>query len=89
MLALPSVAPLVGFVARGRSPRDFHDHSEDYCEYRVRIGRMVEVPIDLAQAAVILKDRIFASPNRPGKDRGQTITDRAQAAAAATLRLAF
>ena len=49
---------------------------------------MVEVRAGLAQVTVTLEDRLFASHDRAWST-GQTITDRAHVAAAATLRTAF
>ena len=90
MLALPPVVPLVGFAARVRLPRDYYVrvHGNDYSVDPAGIGRMVEVRADLTRVTVTLEDRLLASHDRAWST-GQTITDRAHVAAAATLRTAF
>ncbi|WP_422386402.1 Mu transposase domain-containing protein [Cryobacterium breve] len=71
MLALPPVAPLVGFAARVRLPRDYsvRVHGNDYSVDPAGIGRTVEVRADLDQVTVTLKDRSFASHNRAWSPR--------------------
>jgi transposase len=87
MVALPPVAPTVGWKT---STRLAHDHyvriaSNDYSVHPAVIGRLVEVVADLEQVTVTCGGRTVARHQRCWASH-QTITDPAHAAAAAVLR---
>jgi transcriptional regulator with XRE-family HTH domain len=90
MLPLPPLAPVVGFAARVRLPRDYYVRvaSNDYSVDPTAIGRMVDVTADLTQVTVKMDERIIASHDRHWAT-GQTITDPAHVAQAQVLRRAF
>jgi hypothetical protein len=81
MLPLPPLAPVVGFAARVRLPRDYYVRvaSNDYSVDPTAIGRMVDVTADLTQVTVKMDERIIASHDRHWAT-GQTITDPAHVA---------
>ncbi|AEE46996.1 Integrase catalytic region [Cellulomonas fimi ATCC 484] len=83
MLALPPVAPQLGWRARVRLPRDHYVRlgSNDYSVDPVAVGRFVEVIADLQQVTVRLGTRVVAVHERCWA-RWQTITDPAHRAAA-------
>jgi hypothetical protein len=90
MLALPPVAPAVGWVNRVRLGRDYYVRV-DSCDYSVdpaAIGRFVEVTADLSRVEVHHQGRLVASHDRVWA-RGMTITDPAHVAAAKVLREQF
>jgi hypothetical protein len=66
MLALPPVAPVVGWVNRVRLGRNYHVRI-DYSDYSVdpaTIGRHVDVRADLARAEVRHERRSIAAHDR-------------------------
>ena len=83
MLALPPVAPQLGWLTRVRLPRDHYVRlgSNDYSVDPVAVGRFVDVVADLQQVTVRLGTKVVASHLR-GWARWQTITDPAHRAAA-------
>jgi hypothetical protein len=90
MLALPPVAPTVGWVNRVRLGRDYYVRldSNDYSVDPAVIGRFVEVSADLAKVEVRHEGRLVAAHDRVWA-RGQTITDPVHVAAAKVLREQF
>lgn len=90
MLPLPPLAPLVGFTARERLPRDYYVRvaSNDYSVDPTAIGRLVDVTANLSQVIVRLDTRIVACHDRVWSI-AQTITDPAHVEQAARLRHAF
>ncbi|MGH7511087.1 MAG: IS21 family transposase [Gemmatimonadales bacterium] len=89
MLELPPVAPVVGWRATTRLPRDHYVRldSNDYSVHPSVIGRKVEVGADLDQVIVTCQGQVVASHARCWADH-QTLTDPAHAEAAARLRQA-
>lgn len=89
MIELPPVAPVVGWHASTRLPRDHYVRldSNDYSVHPSVIGRRVDVAADLDQVSVSCQGRLVASHSRCWADH-QSITDPAHAAAAAQLRQA-
>lgn len=83
MLALPPVAPQLGWRERVRLPRDHYVRlgSNDYSVDPVAVGRFVDVVADLQQVTVRLGPKVVASHLRCWA-RWQTITDPAHRAAA-------
>ena len=89
MLVLPPVAPVVGWRATTRLPRDHYVRldSNDYSVHPAVIGRRVEVVAGLEQVVVTCDGRVVAQHERCWADH-QSITDPAHAAAAVELRQA-
>ena len=90
MLALPPVAPAVGWVNRVRLGRDYYVRV-DSCDYSVdpaMIGAFVDVSADLSRVQVHHQGRLVARHDRVWA-RGMTITDPAHVAAAKVLREQF
>ncbi|GAB2863660.1 IS21-like element ISMbo1 family transposase [Myroides odoratimimus subsp. xuanwuensis] len=87
MLALPPVAPMVGWVNRVRLGRDYYVRldSNDYSVDPSVIGRFVDVTADLSRVEVRHEGRLVAAHARVWA-RGMTITDPAHVAAAKALR---
>jgi hypothetical protein len=87
MLALPPIAPSIGFAAQVRLPRDYYVRvaGNDYSVDPVVIGRMLAVRADLAVVTVTCDGRIVAAHDRHPAT-GQTITDPAHVATARRLR---
>jgi transposase len=90
MLALPPVAPVIGWRASLRLPRDHYVRvdANDYSVHPGAVGRRVEVVADLDQVRVTCAGRTVAVHPRCWADH-QTITDPEHAAAAAALRQAL
>jgi transposase len=90
MLALPPVAPAVGWVNRVRLGRDYYVRvdSSDYSVDPAVIGRFVDVHADLARVEVRHEGRLIADHTRVWA-RSMTITDPAHVAAAKVLREQF
>ncbi|SDJ03320.1 Integrase core domain-containing protein [Actinokineospora alba] len=89
MLELPPVAPVVGWRATTRLPRDHYVRvdSNDYSVHPAAVGRRVEIVAGLDQVMVTLEGAEIARHQRCWADH-QSITDPAHAAAAAQLRQA-
>lgn len=89
MLALPPVAPTLGWRASARLPRDHYVRvaSCDYSVHPSAIGRRVEVTADLEQVRVTCAGQAVARHERCWAPH-QTITDPAHQQAAALLRAA-
>jgi transposase len=87
MLALPPIAPAVGWRTSTRLARDHYVRvaSNDYSVHPSVIGRLVEVVADLEQVTVTCRGHIVARHARCWAAH-QTITDPAHAQAAAVLR---
>jgi transposase len=87
MLALPPVAPVIGWRASVRLPRDYYVRvdSNDYSVHPSVIGRRVEVVADLARVVVTCGGKVVADHARAWADH-QSITDPEHAAAAAVMR---
>ncbi|GAA2821473.1 IS21 family transposase [Crossiella cryophila] len=87
MLELPPVAPVTGWRATTRLPRDHYIRldSNDYSVHPSAVGRRVEVIADLEQVAVTVEGLEIARHQRCWADH-QSITDPAHAQAAAQLR---
>ena len=90
MLALPPVAPTVGWVNRVRLGRDYYVRvdSSDYSVDPAVIGRFVDVHTNLSRVEVRHSGRLVAAHDRVWA-RGMTITDPAHVAAAKVLREQF
>ncbi|NTW42772.1 MAG: transposase, partial [Cellulomonadaceae bacterium] len=86
MLALPPLAPQLGWRGRVRLPRDHYVRvgSNDYSVDPVAVGRFVEVVADLQQVTVRLGSKVVAEHARCWA-RWQTITDPTHKAAALAL----
>ncbi|MBO3102590.1 IS21 family transposase [Cellulomonas fengjieae] len=86
MLALPPVAPQLGWRARVRLPRDHYVRlgTNDYSVDPVAVGRFVDVLADIRQVTVRLGSRVVAVHERSWA-RWQTITDQDHKAAALAL----
>lgn len=89
MLALPPVAPHIGWSTQARLPRDHYVRldSNDYSVDPVAVGRKIAVHTDLQQVTVRLGERLVASHDRCWA-RQQTITDPAHRAAALAMSFA-
>ncbi len=87
MLALPPVAPVTGWAASLRLPRDHYVRldSNDYSVHPAVIGRRVEVRADLQHVRVCCDGRAAAEHERVWA-RHQSITDPAHRDAATALR---
>ncbi len=87
MLALPAVAPVVGWRQSLLLPRDHYVRLDgnDYSVHPAVIGRRVEVIADLHRVRVLCEGRLVADHPRRWA-RHQTISDPQHVAAAATLR---
>lgn len=87
MLALPPIAPSLGWHASTRLARDHYVRigSNDYSVDPAAIGRRVDIHADLQTVTVRWGDRIVASHARHWGTH-QTIHDPAHLAAAATMR---
>ncbi|GAA2878361.1 transposase [Nonomuraea rubra] len=87
MVALPPVAPIVGWCTATRLARDHYVRlaSNDYSVHPSAIGRLVEVVADLEQVTVTCAGQVVARHQRCW-DVHQTLTDPAHAQAAAALR---
>jgi transposase len=89
MLTLPPVAPVVGWRASLRLPRDHYVRvdSKDYSVDPVAVGRAVEVTADLDRVRVSWAGRVVADHSRCWA-RHQSLTDPAHVRAAAAMRAA-
>ncbi|MFI7521351.1 IS21 family transposase [Micromonospora globbae] len=89
MLALPPVAPVVGWRLTTRLPRDHYVRvdANDYSVHPSVVGRRVEVTADCDQVEVFCDGRLVARHDRCWAAH-QTITDPAHRQAAADLRIA-
>jgi len=87
MLALPPVAPVTGWRASLRLPRDHYVRLDgnDYSVHPAAIGRRVEVVADLDTVRVFAEGRPVADHTRSWA-RHQTFTDPVHADAARALR---
>jgi transposase len=87
MLPLPPVAPVTGWQASLRLPRDHYIRLDgnDYSVHPAAVGRRVEVTADLDRVRVACDGRLVADHGRCWA-RHQTISDPAHLAAAAQLR---
>lgn len=87
MLALPSVAPVVGWRVSVRLARDHYVRvdSNDYSVHPSVIGRRVEVVADLHRVTVTYAGRVVADHARAWASH-QSITDPGHAAAATVMR---
>ncbi|MEV1200365.1 Mu transposase domain-containing protein [Microbispora rosea] len=87
MVALPPVAPTVGWRRSTRLARDHYVRiaSHDYSVHPSAIGRLVEVIADLEQVSVRCTDRMVARHERCWSAH-PTITDPAHAISAAAMR---
>jgi transposase len=90
MVALPPVAPVVGWRTATRLARDHYVRvaSNDYSVHPQAIGRLVEVVADLEQVRITCGAQTVAAHPRCWAAAHQTITDPAHARAAAALRQA-
>jgi transposase len=89
MIALPPVAPVIGWHKTARLPRDYYVRLDgnDYSVDPAVIGRRIEITADLSRVRVACDGRVVADHERIWA-RHQTITDPAHLAAAAALRSA-
>jgi transposase len=87
MLALPPVAPVVGWHHSTRLPRDYYVRldANDYSVHPEVIGRRIEVAADLHRVRVSCDGRLVADHERIWA-KHQTITDPAHLSAARALR---
>jgi transposase len=87
MLPLPPVAPVTGWQASLRLPRDHYVRLDgnDYSVHPAVVGRRVEVAADLDRVRVWCDGRLVADHTRCWA-RHQTLSDPAHLAAAAQLR---
>jgi transposase len=87
MLALPPVAPMVGWRTGLRLPRDHYVRldANDYSVDPAAVGRHVQVTADLHRVMVSCQGRVVADHARCWA-KHQTLTDPKHAAAAALLR---
>jgi transposase len=87
MVALPPVAPTVGWRLSSRLPRDHYVRldANDYSVHPSVVGRRVEVQADMAHVEVVCDGRPVARHDRCWA-RHQSITDPAHRAAADQLR---
>lgn len=89
MLSLPPVAPVTGWRASSRLPRDHYIRldSNDYSVHPTVIGRRIEVVADLDRVRVVCDGQAVADHERVWAWH-QTISDPAHVAAAKALRRA-
>lgn len=89
MLAMPPVAPVVGWASSVLLPRDHYVRvdTNDYSVHPDAVGRRVQVLADLDQVVVTCAGKLVAAHGRCWSRR-QTITDPDHADAAAALRVA-
>ena len=89
MLALPPLAPQIGWTTQVRLPRDHYVRldSNDYSVDPVAVGRKVTVAADLEQVTVRMGTKVVATHQRCWA-RQQTITDPAHRAAALAMSFA-
>ena len=87
MLTLPPVAPVTGWRASLRLPRDHYVRLDgnDYSVHPGAVGRRVEVIADLERVRVFCDGRLVADHARSWA-RHQTFTESAHAQAATVLR---
>lgn len=87
MLALPPVAPVVGWRSSQRLARDHYVRldSNDYSVHPSVIGRRIEITADLHRVGVLCDGRIVADHERVWA-KHQTVHDPEHLAAATTLR---
>jgi transposase len=87
MLALPPVAPVIGWRTSVRLPRDHYVRidSNDYSVHPAVIGRRVEVVADLHRVRVTCGGKVVADHDRCWADH-QSITDPEHSTAAAAMR---
>ncbi len=87
MLALPPVAPVVGWRSSQRLARDHYVRldSNDYSVHPSVIGRWIEITADLHRVRVLCDGRIVADHERVWA-KHQTVHDPEHLAAATTLR---
>ncbi len=87
MLALPPVAPTVGWQRSVRLPRDHYVRLDgnDYSVHPAAVGRRVDVTADLEQVTVACAGRVVAEHPRCWA-KHQTLTDPVHGTAAAQLR---
>ena len=87
MLALPPVAPVMGWRLSGRLPRDYYVRldSNDYSVHPSVIGRRIEVVADLDRVRVFCDGRVVADHDRVWA-RHQSLTLPEHASAAQRLR---
>ncbi len=87
MLALPPIAPVIGWVNRVRLGRDYYVRldSSDYSVDPTEIGRLVDITADLEHVEVRLAGRLLARHERVWARR-RTVTDPAHVATAKQLR---
>jgi len=87
MLALPPIAPVIGWVNRVRLGRDYYVRidSSDYSVDPTGIGRLVDVTADLTHVEVRLAGRLLARHERVWARR-RTVTDPAHVTTAKQLR---
>jgi transposase len=89
MLALPPVAPVLGWRASTRLPRDHYVRvdANDYSVHPSVIGRRIEVTADLARVRVFSDGKLVADHERAWA-KHQTFHDPQHTAAAKTMRRA-
>ena len=89
MVSLPPVAPVTGWAASLRLPRDHYVRldSNDYSVHPAVIGRRIEVVADLDRVRVLCEGRVVADHQRVWAWH-QTITDPDHLRAANLLRRA-
>ncbi|MEO3770864.1 IS21 family transposase [Micromonospora sp. B9E7] len=89
MLALPPVAPVVGWRQTTRLPRDHYVRLDgnDYSVHPSVVGRRIEVTADCDQVTVFYDGRLVARHDRCWA-KHQSITDPAHRQAAVDLRMA-
>jgi transposase len=87
MLALPPVAPVVGWRSASRLPRDHYVRLDgnDYSVHPQVIGRRIEVTADLSRGRVFSDGRLVADHERAWA-KHQTFHDPRHTAAAKTMR---
>jgi transposase len=87
MIALPPLAPVVGWRHSTRLPRDHYIRldSNDYSVHPAVIGRRIEVNAGLARVRVLCDGKVVADHDRVWA-KHQTITDPEHLAAARALR---
>ncbi|MDQ0850653.1 hypothetical protein QFZ65_002591 [Arthrobacter sp. B3I9] len=87
---MPPVAPVTGFTAPVRLPRDYYVRmgSNDYSVHPQAIGRFVEVTADLDTVSISLDGKCIGTHPRCW-GAGQSLTDPEHVQAARTLRRAF
>jgi transposase len=87
MLALPPVAPAVGWRTSQRLPRDHYVRVDgnDYSVHPVVIGRRIEIAVDLERVRVWCEGRLVADHSRIWA-KHQTLSDPEHVAAGKALR---